>query len=466
MATSTNSNTPLPPPLLSRDQEAQVLGDEAAASKAAIDAQTAAASLYKALVPDLTGVAANTVTDSSNDIAFSGLVTYKALSEAAKGVANRILKVLPRAGQPTILVTSQSDILTNDLMSRAVKDTLEGLAGFADDIMKATSVPGRGHEAAGSTAAEPAPARHLEMIKEFAFTAPHPGGASAATALTAGLATATTAGLATAAFPPVGLATAAAAAIPAIVSLFSSTTTIKSQSESITDLAATTSVVAAVSDSMRDAAIVHEDFRLAPEHSEIANRYRDLGQKRKDLVLRQLEIQVAKNQADLELSRAEQQQDANKKATPPEPDDPELEKQIRQSTAASAAAAASLSIIASTISGIDQFINTVNATAAGARSPLAIASLNELLWGEPGGSRIDYVLSVKGLGGQSANYTKDRRVGHDTYTTLADASLSFMLYDTDKKKVISSGVVNGIGFLRGRVGEVPSPPAAPPGWSA
>ena len=39
------------------------------------------------------------------------------------------------------------------------------------------------------------------------------------------------------------------------------------------------------------------------------------------------------------------------------------------------------------------------------------------------------MLSVQGLGGQSLEYTKDRHVGFDTYTTLADASVSFMLYD-------------------------------------
>ena len=37
------------------------------------------------------------------------------------------------------------------------------------------------------------------------------------------------------------------------------------------------------------------------------------------------------------------------------------------------------------------------------------------------------LLSVKGLGGESVEYTKDRHIGIDTYTTLADAPVAFML---------------------------------------
>ena len=97
-----------------------------------------------------------------------------------------------------------------------------------------------------------------------------------------------------------------------------------------------------------------------------------------------------------------------------------------------------LSVISGAITSIDAFTTAVNATAAGARSPLAIASLNELLH-KGGADGIGYVLSVKGLGGQSREYTKDRHVGFDTYTTLADASVSFMLYDVPAGRSSSRG---------------------------
>ena len=51
---------------------------------------TLAQAKYKALVPDLTGVATNAVTDKSVGVAFSGLVTHSALNNAAKVIADRI----------------------------------------------------------------------------------------------------------------------------------------------------------------------------------------------------------------------------------------------------------------------------------------------------------------------------------------------------------------------------------------
>ena len=71
------------------------------------------------------------------------------------------------------------------------------------------------------------------------------------------------------------------------------------------------------------------------------------------------------------------------------------------------------------------------------------------------------MLSVKGLGGQSREYTKDRHVGFDTYTTLADASVSFVLYDrlvdcriTERSS--KSGIVNGVSsVVHGRLGKPP-----------
>ena len=68
---------------------------------------------------------------------------------------------------------------------------------------------------------------------------------------------------------PVGLAAAAAAAVPSIISLFSSTTTVKDHTEDITDLTTTTSVLAAVAHRFGGYTLVDEDFRLAPEESQI-----------------------------------------------------------------------------------------------------------------------------------------------------------------------------------------------------
>lgn len=451
--TSSAGSSELSAPLQARSQQAQVEAAEANARKAAADADTSALQLaqakYKSLVPDLTGVATNVVTDKSADVAFSGLVTYSALIHAAEVVAYRISTALPKPAddgpQPTILVTSQSDLLTNDLLQTAVQDGLQELIAFAEQVLDAAPLGGAEQPGEGP------PGLRLNLATLWPVTATDVELLHKAAGI--GLATAGGAAAAAAGFGPLGLAAAAAAAIPSIMSLFSSTTTVKSQSEILTDLATTTAVVSALAGTLPRHVAMHEDFRLAPARSEIRKSYQELAGKRAALVLRQEQVQVAKNAA-LALALAQQQRDEVSKAASKQ-GDTDLAKQVTDATAASANAAAALSLITSAISSIDAFTGAVNATAAGTRSPLAIASLNELLR-QDGEDRISYVLSVKGLGGQSQEYSKDRHVGSDTYTTLADASIAFMLYDTTAKKIISSGVANGVSSVHGQLGKPPT----------
>lgn len=195
---------------------------------------------------------------------------------------------------------------------------------------------------------------------------------------------------------------------------------------------------------------------------------------------------AAKAKADLDLARAQQKQDAAKKPQPssgaatqhaesppgaaaeqagPPSGDSDLADQVAAAQEASAQAAATQALISGAITSIDAFTTAVNATAAGTRSPLALAALNELL--HEGASASDtstsasdsgfgYVLMVKGLGGQSEEYTKDRHIGFDTYTTLADASVAFMLYDVTARKVIKSGIANGVSSVHGHLGHPPT----------
>lgn len=444
----------LPPLLLARDQAALVATDEAKARQAAADADTSTLTKYKSLVPDLSGTATNTVTDNSTGAAFSGLVTYSALNHAAELIADRIGDVLtdPAEGtHPVILVTSQSDLLTNDLLAETVSTSLTQLIEFADQVLT-----------------------ELEKPDSVPSASPHAGGVHVAmltadpTKVVSGVGAAAVVGGATAVLGlgPVGLAAAAAAAIPAIISLFTTSTTVRDHSEDITDLAATTAVLAAVSEKLNRFTVVHEDFRRAPVTSLIRDRYAALLKKRMALVFDQEEVQTAKNNADLELARAQQQQDAAKKAQnapkgsqdTASGDDETLAVQVSQAETASANAAARLSLIQSAISSIDAFTTTVNATGTSTRSPLAIASLNELFNKTEDGKGADgiaYVLSVKGLGGQSEEYTRNRPVGFDTFTTLADASVSFMLYDLAERKIIKSGIANGVSSVHGHLGEPP-----------
>ncbi len=489
---TTPDTATLRPDLLARHQEAQVQDDEAKARKAAADAATSELTLtqarYKALVPDLTGVTTNAVTDKSAGVAFSGLVTHSALNNAAKVIADRIAAKLtgPDQGrQPVILVTSQTDLLTSDLLSTTVKACLKQLLELAKQVLALTEPT------------ELAPSGIAAGAEQwFSFLLPP---TTAGVAAPSGAAAAGVVGLA--GLGPVGLAAAAAAAVPSIISLFSSTTTVKDHTEDITDLTTTTSVLAAVADKLSGYTLVHEDFRLAPEKSQIREDYRLLADRRARLIIRQQQMQAIKNGAGAWLSglQVTDEELARYGAQQPEPEaEPapeaaaaseaesraavreELESvsaeadQLAQQDAErqaervawideaginepvvrfdSVSAAAALPVISGAITSIDEFTTAVNATAAGARSPLAIASLNELLH-QGGADGISYVLSVKVLGGRSEQYTKDRRVGFDTYTTLADASVSFMLYDVADQKIIKSGIANGVSSVHGRLGK-------------
>ena len=464
-----------------RAQEAQVQDNEAKARKAAADAAmselTFTQARYKALVPDLTGVATNAVADKSAGVAFSGLVTHSALNHAAEVIANRIATVLtgPEEGQPVILVTSQTDLLTNDLLSTTVDAWLQQVLDFADKVLALTEPQ---HLPAIFRIADQAPPwRHFSLSQDLRPDADFLGP-------TAGVLTATGLG-------PVGLAAAAAAAVPSIISLFSSTTTVKDHSEDITDLTTTTSVLAAVgsrpaADKLGGYRFVHEDFRLAPTKSRILEKYGELADRRSKLIFKQLELQTIKNKNELGLDVADgvETDDAAGESGAAKPDRAAREpRRVRVDLAAGERGAAEadsaagkhdrpeeiiatvqpgvdaqLSVISGAITSIDTFTTAVNATAAGGRSPLAIASLNELLH-KGGVDGISHVLSVKVLGGRSEQYTKDRRVGFDTYTTLADASVSFMLYDVAHQKIIKSGIANGVSSVHGRLGK-PPPDAA------
>ena len=229
--------------------------------------------------------------------------------------------------------------------------------------------------------------------------------------------------------------------------------------EDITDLATTTSVLAAVANKLATYTVLHEDFRLAPQESPAREAYGHLMDKRTALLFKQEQIQEIKNNADLVLSRAQQDQDTAGKENPPRHADADLAAQVPDAQKASADAAAALALISAAITSIDAFTTAVNTTAAGTRSPLAITILTELLRrdGTHGDSadNISYVLSVKGLGGQSVEYTKDRHIGIDTFTTLADAPVAFMLYDLAARKTISSGIANGVSSVHGHLGEPP-----------
>jgi hypothetical protein len=453
----TDSNPlPLPPDLQRRQWEAEVAKAEADAKKAALDAAsssfTLAQSQLKSLVPDLSGVNLNTVDDKTTDVAFSGVITYTAVANAAMVIAERIESVILKEGrQSRVLVTSEQDLISADTVYETVLGTLADLAAFADSVLADTATPERPAELVAAPQPHDLPLGHRSMM--FAAT-PILGLAAGAglAALTGGIA-------------PLALAAGSvvASAVPSLLSLLSTTTTIKDHTEQISDLAAASAVIAEIS-RLPNLLVTHDDFRLMPtppeepSDSTLAAKYHALSRRRTDLLLRKAALQEGKNDADLRLARAMAAMDAeNKKAddakqpAPPPPDE------LATATRDSANSAALIALTDAAIGGIDAFTAAIGSASAGIRPPITIALLAETLrlkW-------IDYVLMVKSLGGQSQEVLQDRHLGADTYTILGDASIDYLLLDVETGVLASAGVVTGLGVARGKVGEIPTVNIAP-----
>ena len=111
---------------------------------------------------------------------------------------------------------------------------------------------------------------------------------------------------------------------------------------------------------------------------------------------------------------------------------------------------------------IDQFVSVANSSSIGGRSALAIAALaqqwtvpDEAATGTGRNRPFPFLLLVKALGGHAEQFTKDPKIGHDSYTSMADASISFMVLDVASNTVIRSGICTGTTLIHGEVGKAP-----------
>ena len=244
----------LPPDLQRRQQEAATRSLEAAADKAQADATAAAntttMSQYSALLPDLGKADPDSLDDKDSGVAFGGLVTYKALERAADQVAGKVLTgdLIPAGA--SVLVTTAADLLSKDLVRQTVVSGVMNAKSYADKVLSL----------------KPDDKKTLLPV------------------LIAGQ--------------------LVAAAIPSILSMFSSKTTVKGQDVPIDDLSAVTAVLGSLLHKGVDRrlALVQDDFRLGPDDAPVFTAFNDLASKRADLVMFRQEQQVAKNIADLHLT--------------------------------------------------------------------------------------------------------------------------------------------------------------------
>jgi hypothetical protein len=409
MTTTTNGhqsaeNPALPPDLQRRvdeataaTQEANARAAEAAArsaeTKADSDATTARIAELKSFVPDVGPATKSTLDVKDATPMWNSLLTYAALEKIGASVADRILSALPEAAGTSILVTGDADLSTSDATYEEVTTGLEQLERAAEalcaDLERPKETP---------RAERMAPAAAIQL---------------------------------------------AAAAVPAVLSIFSTESTLSTGATESSDLAAAAPIAGALHG--RGISVVHDGFRLIPGGG-VFNRLTNVERDRSRLATWQLTLSDHKSGIDKQLAELRAAKDPN-------------EHRIAELTEEATDNATRLGEIKNILTAIDTFLASVRAIPKGAtHSPLTTAALHEELHGEK--RRFGYVLLVKAHAGQSqgeiTHHPFLRWIVDDKFSTSADISVTYMLIETKSSSLIIAGTVTGVVLAHGSIGERPT----------
>lgn len=205
-----------------------------------------------------------------------------------------------------------------------------------------------------------------------------------------------------------------AGAIPGLLSLLSSTLTVRMSAVSANDLAAGAAVAAALISTSRK--VVHQSFRLVPQGA-LRSNLDDLAERRQKLL------------------RARQKERGK----------------------------ARIAEIDAMTKAIDDFSTAIRAIpAAGGHSLLTTALLAAPLH-ESGEHPITHVLLVKSEGGHTVQRVDDAIIRRDTVSVVTENAITYMLIKLPEGDLIASGTVNGVAQAQGTI-DGPLVPTL--GWDA
>jgi hypothetical protein len=361
-----------------------------------------------AMVPDISKVTNSTLELGKDGPAIhASALTFGAVGEAAQAIANAILN--PDTGAKRILVTSDDDLVTTDAVWWEVTTGLAQLEKAASDLLIDATV---------------------ESVE-------------------------------TAALAPI--ITAAAAALPSVISLLSAQRSISTASVTVNDLAAATAVAGALEAQGHDrVVVVHDDFRLLGS-GRVQTAANGVAGKRNELVARKLAISDRRTAFDTELTIAKADLASAEKAfadadhKKPHPDlDAAIDnaqKAVAGLTRKVDAATTRLGSIDSVLAAIDAFTAAIRVVPAGGRrSPLATAMLrDDMHAGSP--SWFSHVLLIKSQPAQSAQLTDDKPLWFkDKFSTLVEVNVTYMLISTDDSHVDRAGTATAMKSAHGDLG--------------
>jgi hypothetical protein len=332
------------------NRAAQQRADTAQAEKSLMDSSSGQ---FAGAVPDLSKVNTGSATVDAGTQLFGSALALQALGQASRAAAADIAARIPDKGK-YLLVTTEADLASTDAMYTQVENGLQQLLQAAQAL---TALAAK--ESAPETAGAGATA-HRESI------------------VAAG----------------VGIA---AAALPAVVSLFSANRKISGASVSADDLQAVIGVAAAMTQQQPPLKVLMDDFRIIDRTGRISDLLDRVNAER---------LALASRKADLTGSAS--------------PED-----------------SRSLALVSQVASAIDAFLASILAVPGGAtRSAYTSAILRERLHD----GSIDCVVLVKGVGGSSAQVVNDKPLWFkDKFTTIASAGLSWLLVAVADGAVIAGG---------------------------
>ncbi len=397
------------PGLVRRQKEAELRKTTTEAESAAAESRR---NRIAALVPNLADVKTGELTVGGDRPILSGGIARHALGQAAEKVSTAIERQI--AGQTvSILVTSDADLATADGVRLEVSQGLAGLTKAADELLA---------ELIDDTDDDEKIAGKMIGVVESV------GGAIAAV-------------------------------VPGLLSLFAARRATTSGALELDHRAAVADVAGRLLGQQRTIRI--DDFRPVP-NGDTAAADRTLRERRSTLQTSKIEFEAARSATQIELTQATasaaRAQKLFDESTPEDANQEQLERNLDDAlrnvgmlSKKFEIASGRVGIIDELVSGIDEFLVAIHATADWrARSLFVTAALYEQLHG--GEAPFTHVAYVSAATGSLDQVTDDKPLWfNDNFSVIATANITYMLIDT-QGVVKSAGVKTGASKADGTIG--------------
>lgn len=338
-----------------------------------------------ALIPDFKDVDRGKLEDKSEKPMFEAALAQRALASAASAIADKARDELKGTGSWRLLITSDTGLAVSDATYHDVVAGLDELTQAAEGAL---------HEPEAKDQATDHPGELLGMLAFAPAAAP--------------------------------VVSAVAAAVPALLGVFSAQRTLRSTDVQKNDLAGAAAVAGFLTTEGDDGTVVHDDFRLLPTD----------GVHRKHAALVRLRRRLTALKLTLEAEKARTSADDDKAHT-------------------------RIAVRLGLTEGVSSAIDTFNASLVtvpqdATRSPLGVAATREQLHagGENDPDAFTHVLLIKSEGGGVYQTIDDKPfLMDDKVSIIATVSVTWILIGAGTSEVVGAGTVGGTATAHGNIGD-------------